>query len=351
MNSTETPLLTVPLGREAHTLAEQFAAQQATPQKGKQVYLNTLAVYAVHSYLKWLQIETDLSQGDSWHPGLQGVFDVADLVLPGVGKIECRPVLPGETTFVVPPPLTDNRIGYVAVQFSERLDEVQLLGFCPATVSSDLSEQFTSSADAPNVANAALSLSQQQFAIANLQPLDDLLDYIPETVDEVVVPTANNISVNLSRWIENTFEAGWQTLEALFSTEALTPAFSIRSTQQLNEINVDNPAISVTAGKLIDLGMQLAGHPVVLIVTLSSAEPEEEMDIRLRVYPTGSQTYLPAELKLLVLDDSGIPVPELEATARSADNWIQLELSGQLGEQFSVKVAFGDVSLTENFVI
>jgi hypothetical protein len=253
----------------------------------------------------------------------------------------------------VPPQLTENRIGYVAVQLSERLDEVQLLGFCPALDSSDLPEQLAICADAPNVAtaDASLSLTQQRFAIANLQPLDTLLDYIPEVVDEVAVPTASKMTVNLSRWLQNTFEASWQTLEDLFSTEAVNPAFSIRSTRHSNEINVDNLAVSISGGKLIDLGMQLAGHPVVLIVTLSSAEPEEEMDIRLRVYPTGSQTYLPAELKLLVLDDSGVPVPDLEATARSADNWIQLEFSGRSQERFSVKVALGDVSITEDFAI
>lgn len=329
MNSTETPFLTVPLGREAHAIAGQFAAQQATPQKGKRVYLNTLAVYAVHSYLKWLHIETALSQSDSWHPALQAVFDVADLVLPGVGKLDCRPVLPGETILCVPPKGTDNRIGCVAVQLSEQLDEVQLLGFVPTVNASELPEQL---------------------AIANLQPLDALLDYIPEA-DEVPVPTASKMPVNLSRWFQNTFEVGWQTLEALLSTEAANPAFSVRSVQQSQEIDVENPAVGVSGGKVIDLGMQLAGHPVALIVTLKPAELDEEMDIRLQVYPTGGQIYLPAGLKLLVLDDSGVPVPELEANARSADNWIQLEFSGQPKERFSVKVAFGDISITEDFVI
>ncbi|PHM06717.1 DUF1822 family protein, partial [Nostoc sp. 'Peltigera malacea cyanobiont' DB3992] len=76
------------------------------------------AVYAVHSYLKWLNIETALNQGDSWHRGLRAIFDVADLVLPGVGKLECRPVLPDEAAIVLPPIMTQERIGYVAVQFS-----------------------------------------------------------------------------------------------------------------------------------------------------------------------------------------------------------------------------------------
>jgi len=323
MNSTETPYINVPLGREAHAIAGQFAAFQATQEKGKQVYLNTLAVYAVHSYLKWMEIEANLSQSDSWHPGLQSLSDVADLVLPDIGTLECRPVLPGEISVPIPPQATEDRIGYVAVQFSESLDEVQLLGFArPVNASKE----------------------PQQIAIANLQPLDVLLDYIPET-------STSTLPVNLSRWLENIFEAGWQTVEALFSPQAANPTLSVRSAHQLGEINVENPVASVKRGKLIDLGIQVAGNPVALVVTLIPADTEEEVDIRLQIYPAGSQIYLPQSLQLMVLDETDATFPELEATARSADNCLQLEFSGQAGEQFSVKLALGDVSITQDFLI
>jgi hypothetical protein len=333
MNSHEqypNACIIVPLGGEAHAMAGQFAAEQATPDQGKRVYLNTLAVYAVHSYLKWLQIETELSQSDSWHPSLQTLSDVADLVLPGIGKLECRPVLPGETTFLIPPQAMADTIGCVAVQFSESLDEVQLLGFVRPV-------------DTSTVAT--------QLAIANLQPLDVLLDYIPDVVDRASASTASKISGNLSCWLENIFEAGWQTVEALFSTQAAHPASIVRSAPQLREINADNPALGVKRGKLIDLGVQLVGHPVALIVTVTPAEADEEVNVRLQVYPLGRQICLPPNLQLLVLDETGASFPELEVTARNEDNCIQLELSGQPGEQFSVKVALGDVSITEDFLI
>jgi hypothetical protein len=48
MNIAEIPLLTVPLELKAHELARQLAAVQSTVQKGKRVYLNALAVYAVY---------------------------------------------------------------------------------------------------------------------------------------------------------------------------------------------------------------------------------------------------------------------------------------------------------------
>ena len=114
MNDIEEQQVPVPLNLEAHRLALEFAKEQRNPQKGKKVYLNTLAVYAVHSFLKWLQIDSDLTQGESWNPGLRALYDVADLVLPGIGKLECRRILPEENDCVLPLEVTDERIGYVA---------------------------------------------------------------------------------------------------------------------------------------------------------------------------------------------------------------------------------------------
>jgi hypothetical protein len=181
MNTTEIPLLTVPLELKAHEMARQLAAVQSTVQKGKRVYLNALAVYAVHSYLKWLQIETDLNYSDSFNPAKTALANVADLVIPGIGSLECRPVLPGDTTIFLPEEVIENRIGYVGVQFSDRLDSVQLLGFVPSLDSSN---------------------PPQQIAVAELMPIDTLLEQITrleeaiaflETDDPVAVQVRSTI--------------------------------------------------------------------------------------------------------------------------------------------------------------
>lgn len=322
MNSTEKLYLKVPLGQEAHAIARQFAAEQATPQKGKQTYLNTLAVYAVHSYLKWLQIKSDLSQGDSWHPYRRALFNVADLVLPNIGKLECCPVQPGESAITLPPEAMENRIGYVAVQFSERLDEVELLGIVSAV---------------------AISPDSEQISIANLQPLDALFDCLPEVVADAPV-SASKKRINLSQWFDNIFRDGWQTLEALQRTQPINLGFSSRSSGMSRETH-NNLASSVTSAKLIDLGMQLGDHRVALIVEIVP-KTEMEVDISLRVYPASGQIYLPPSLQLIVWDETGI---HLEAKARSSDNWIQQGFSATKGENFSVKVALGDVCVTEDF--
>jgi hypothetical protein len=51
----------------------------------------------------------------------------------------------------------------------------------------------------------------------------------------------------------------------------------------------------------------------------------------------------------MVLDEDGEAV--IDAHARSDNKNIQLEFGGEPGDRFSVKVALGDVSVTENFVV
>ncbi|NDJ24642.1 DUF1822 family protein [Nostoc sp. B(2019)] len=309
---------TVSLTLSAHLKAKQFARHQSNPQKAEHVYYNTLAVYAVNYYLQYLGFETDLEKSDSWNPVMQSLMDIADLEVKNYGKLECRPVLPDSQVCQFPAEVWSERISYVAVQLNESLTEATLLGLVE-------------------------KVETKELPLSKLRSLADLPRYLRDTK---LVPT----SVSLRQWFEEVFAAEWQTLEALLLAEAINPAFITRSAHHLRKIDADNPATDVSAGKLIDLGMQLAGHQVVLIITLV-AKADEEVDIRLRVCPTADQPNLPPNLRLSVLDESGATYPELKVKARSEDNWIQLEFSGELGEQFSVKLALGDISITENFVI
>lgn len=157
MVSTEKFITSIKLEQSAHEIARQFATEQSSQTKAKQVYLNTLAVYTVYRFLTWLGFEIDLSSGDSWNSVIRRFNDVADLVIPNLGKLECRPVLPGETVISLPPEVTEDRIAYIAVQFQEQLNEVQLLGFYPA-----IDPQ----------------LPTEELTIANLQPIEALIDYL-----------------------------------------------------------------------------------------------------------------------------------------------------------------------------
>ena len=182
MNIAELPLLTVPIELKAHEMARHLAAAQSTVQKGKRVYLNALAVYAVHSYLKWLQIETDFNSSDSFNPAKTALANVADLVITGIGSLECRPVLPGETAIFLPDEVIENRIGYVGVQFSDRLDSVQLLGFSPISNSSN---------------------PPQQLAVAELMPIDTLIEQITRLEEAIAfLETDDPVAVQVRARVE-----------------------------------------------------------------------------------------------------------------------------------------------------
>jgi Protein of unknown function (DUF1822) len=309
MTNTQPYILSVPLPQNAHRWAEEFAAQQDNPQKGKQVYLNTLAVYAVHSYLKWLNVETALNQGDSWHRGLRAIFDVADLVLPAVGKLECRPVLPGEVAIVLPASMTQERIGYVGVQFSQQLDYVELLGFLPAM-------EITESP-------AILQISQ-------LQSFDPLFEIIQ--MRSPLTLAQRSLFINLRQWVTGIFEPDWQPPELVFAN-------NLRSSSTMTRLTTN----SISRAKVIDLGRK-----VLLLVQLTPTD-SAVFDIRLRVYPGDDVIHLPPDLQLIVLDEA--ENTGMEVQARSADDWMQLEFSCQHEEKFSVKIVLGETSLIEEFVV
>lgn len=116
----------------------------------------------------------------------------------------------------------------------------------------------------------------------------------------------------------------------------------------LGRIDPGNTNAGVRRAKIIDLGMLLGGYQVVLVVTLTP-EADRKTKIHLRVYPAGKETYLPPNLELIVLDEFEKDL--LSVQSRSVDNAIQLEFRGEQGDSFSVKVALGNVSVTEYFAI
>ncbi|MDZ7964462.1 MAG: DUF1822 family protein [Nostoc sp. DedSLP03] len=308
-----------PIPVDGRHRAEELRRQQATPAKGEQVYLNTLSVSFVNYYLCCMGFETDLHKSDSWNVIQQTLMDIADLSLKNLGLLECRPVLSDAQFVYVPPEVQSNRIGYVVVQIGKSFREATLLGFVKQ-VQTDL------------------------LPINQLQPLDNLLEYLEELSQFQVAEIADNSLtlnqslVNLKQWLENIFEAGWQEVETLLGTQSANPAWGMRS----------KAGAFLSRGKLIDVGDFLSKRAVVLVVTLPS-DNEQEMDIIVELHPTNRQDYLPPNLHLMVLDFEGASV--MEAQTRSSNKNIQLEFSCEVGERFSVKLVLGDISITENFVI
>ena len=320
MNSQEIELLEIPLGIEAHRHARQFAAEQTTNEKSKQVYLNTLAVYAVHRYLQWLQIETDLSQSESWHPVLRRQRNVADLFLPGIGNLECCPVLPGETSLYLPPKMTEDRIAYLAVGLNESLTEATLLGFTD-------------------------KVSQETLPLSQLGSLEDFLEQV-----NFLEP------VHLSQWFENIFKKGWK------RSETLIPQLAVRFQQKPR----------VTGAKQIDLGTKMSGCPLDLVLTLTEKSSQR---IRIEVHVCCREgEKLPEGLKLIVIEESGETFSEVSNRINNNIGQTQLKgtgnrneskkrftlnenllrtkaFSGYSQEIFTIKLVLGEAIFTENFIV
>jgi Protein of unknown function (DUF1822) len=306
-NEIEPWTFTVPLALSAHARAKQFQGYHSNPQKGEQVYLNTLAVYAVNVYLDCMGIETDWSASFSSNPVMQTLMDVADLDIPKLGKLECRPVLPDDSVVCIPVEVLSDRIGYVVVQLDETLREARLLGFSKTVPESG------------------------ELAIGELRSLP----YLLEAVKPVPQP------IQLSKWFENIFEAGWQSLSALLSTNQENLAFSFRSASNLASEE------TVKAAKLIDLGMQLENQSVALLMAITPTS-EHKMIVLVQVHPVAKKT-LPAKLKLSLLA-AGKTIKEVESSGKH--NYIQLPpFRGDSGESFDIQVSLGEASVTETFEI
>ena len=101
--------------------------------------------------------------------------------------------------------------------------------------------------------------------------------------------------------------------------------------------------------KLIDLGMQLGEQAVVLPIAVT-LNGDKTVNVLVQVYPGQEQTYLPSNLKLMMLSETGETLQEV--CSRDQDNYIQLRhFKGQAGDRFSIQVALGNVSVTEDFVL
>jgi hypothetical protein len=314
MNANNFPTVTIDLDRTSHAIAAKFASGQTSISKGKKVYLNTLAVCAVRQYLSCVcGLDLDLSRGDSWQIELQSIMNVADLVIPHVGKIECVVALPGTTEIQLPPAIIDDpsaRIGYVFVSFSEQLNSVELLGFIDRA-------------------------DGEYLSIDRLKSLDDLVDLI-------YITQINNLQDFLAGILAN----GWEPIE--FSIASPNREFALRNTISLPKNTSYESIRDFTASKMINLRANIANIPLLLLIGLSD-EPDGRVKVRIRLHAAGGIPLLPAHLKLALQGANEHVLSEIQYPEPM--NFIQLQsFKLPIGTQFKIRVELDNSSFTESFV-
>lgn len=248
----------------------------------------------------------------------------------------------------------------------------------------------------------------------SLHSLDKLLEYLHQ-------PQLVKQSVRLSRWLQRSFDEGWQQVEAILTPpelgmvrelgpergmvepqsatpEAIASVIHLlqpdrpeatrcqaagvlgeigagypdatialaelletareeetrwQAALSLGKIEPQHPAAGVKRARTIDLGMQLKGYQVALVVAIVP-KADGKLGVWLEVKPMGQLTVLPPQLKLSILSETGEVRMEVEARSddldRGKDTTIAQRFNVRPGKRFSVRVSLGEVSVTEEFM-
>ena len=322
--------LTLPITQVARDTAHTFAHQQLTPEKAQQVYLNTLAVWVVQDYLALMDIPCNLQASDSWNPVVRLCADVADLVITGIGTLECRPVLPNARNCVLPPEVWCDRIGYVIVVIAEDHRQAHILG-------------FTATATA-----GSISLDQ-------LQPLESFLAHISEFMPAIAPQpalaaiTEGSRIEDLGQWLKGVFDQSWRAVDSLLFALGPEVAINFRSAATIPTLDLDPNIVHIKRGKRVQFQDEAEDLSVVLILNLLQTKGDGQRVIRVQLLPSSPSAHLPTNLILRILDVDQASF--LKAQSRLADNYLQLLFNGLPGEQFHLSLEYKDQRVTETFVI
>lgn len=310
--------ITLPLTTEFKQIAQAFAQQCPFTEKAAQIRQNTLAVCVVNAYLQLLEIETDVTAGDSWNPMMQTMADVADLKIVGAGKLSCRPLLPQDDVCYVPAEEWHDRTGYVAVVVDEGANQAMLLGFVQ-TVG-----------------------EVEQVALEKFEPIEALIDRVHrlKAIAQSVQQTKAAVT-QLSQWAQGAISSTWQAVDALVNPADLN--FAIR-TQKSAAASITD----ISRAQLVDLGAALKNPMQVALTVHLKHSPAGKSDILLQVWPLG-ETLLPEGVTLSVFDEDDVLFRS--TTSSAVDNCLQKQISGQPGETFSVQISKGEATFTERFMI
>ena len=315
--------LRLPLTSDAIEIAQRFSQSQP-PATRKRIILNTLAVYTVHNYLEMMGFPTDLQAGDSWNPIASMCMDVADLAVTGIGKLECRPVTLADREYTIPPEVWLDRIGYTFVRLDLETRTATIEGFTPYAKATISPARLRS----PEALLDRLHSLMAKPLVKLDRWLQDAIEGVGQTVESLLPPAP------AFRGVNGAIEGVWQTVESLFPTAE----FAFRAV----------PSNAIRRAKVLDLGIQLQENKVALVVELTPDPNTDRTHIRLQVHPL-DRLSLPPQLQLSVIDDEDRIT--LATTSRAADDTIQLQFSGTVGENFVVNIVLGDARITERFVI
>jgi Protein of unknown function (DUF1822) len=282
-----------PITSATRRQARAYAAQYFIPDT-RGVYLNTLAVLVADNYLRLLNFQTNLAQPERWNAADRLWGETSELELVGLGKIECRAVLAGQTVVFLPPETWVDRIGYLFIEVAASEKAAKLVGFLPED---------------------SLKISEAEVIIKNLQSIDQMIDYLTDLEESRLSKEFVSYQITyLKNWLNNIYEAGWE------------PALR---------------DLSVTTGqKKISLSEQ-----VFLLQVAFSQSSDESIGIRINI--RAESGFLPKGLQVSVPDENEIYIETVNEPA----DLIIIPLEFLAGEDFWVNLQMGADSIREYFIV
>jgi hypothetical protein len=301
--------LTIDLPKHILDRMSSFQAEAgASIFDDRQVQLNSLALYAANWYLQCLQFNPRHDERTDWW--VQYLSKSALLEIPGIGKLECVPVVGHNETVTLSPDLADDRIGYLFVKLNESLTSAEILGFMSKYNETVRLERLLSTA----------------------RLIDRLCDLEAQTQ---LTPVAS-----FSDWFAGIVDRVWQEIEIL----PLTPAYRTCRYKQ-DALSVK----SVERGQEIKLGDTPESPRAILAVRIEQMD-EVNSDIHLQISPEYHTPTLPIGMKFSAIDDRGVAISSIETKAGDIYGEIVLD-NGKEGEKFSVEIEFNGVKKIATFKI
>lgn len=243
--------------------------------------------------------------------------DVADLVMPGIGRLECRPLIGSSVICYVPPDVWGERIAYIFVQIDPSYTTATLLGFL-------------------------FRVEQVEVSMDRLQTMDSLLAYLHQ-VRHCPPSVLAGQYVLLRDWLDGRYPDRWLDMQSLLA-EIKPFTFRWQSEAIMLNATTKRSAEGASRGQFLHLGSRL----IPLVIQLE-ASADHRLNLCVQVFPSSGSCSLALGLTLTILDAAGKTV--LQTHARRQDGILQLRFSGSMGEVFQVKVGLDEQWITKTFMI
>lgn len=367
---------TLPLSQADCQRAQACAAAQHDPAIAHRAQYSMLATLTARYFLRLLGIASP-------PPRVPGELQISP-----AHCVQCVPVVAGQPIMNPPKSVApfsqssqkqqaQRSLGTLAIEINLSQREVEILGFSPAPVpvhppvSAPASAPASASVSVPQLTKAHRTVANRHIkGLPPLQPMTALINRLSERPHLPLV-------THLQQWLTGQFEQGWQQrgqranpLTPCFRTACFRTATSspmskpsetdlleiIRHTandekrwvaaEQLWELNPTHPESPILRSK--DLGVYLLGHHITLLVGVLAKSNQQRL-ILVRAEPTGANPYLPRNLGLTGIDNTGDTV--FLVRSRQQDDYIQFKFTADVGDRFDLKIHWTTASVTEHFIV